>query len=93
MSKRIGNTIIIEAEEPQQCDLCGKIAELRPYGPNGECICFDCAMKDEETTHKMMSRVLFGEEATEEWLEKMRGTMQKTHDEVEEYRRNHDKTS
>ena len=44
---------IIYAETPQQCDLCGKVAELRPYGPNGECICFECGMKDEkQTTHQ-----------------------------------------
>jgi hypothetical protein len=60
MSKRHGNVIIIEAEKPQQCDLCGKIAELRPYGPNGETICFECGEKDPKTTERMMGRVLFG---------------------------------
>jgi hypothetical protein len=29
------------------CQLCGKEEELRPYGPSGEWICFDCGMKDE----------------------------------------------
>lgn len=62
MSERIGNTIIIRPEEPQQCDLCGKIAELRPYGPNGECICFECGEKNEATTERMMRKVLFGED-------------------------------
>jgi len=38
---------IIYSEKPQQCDLCGEIAELRPYGPKGEAVCFDCAMEDE----------------------------------------------
>ena len=38
---------IIYAERPQQCDLCGKVAELRPYGPHGECVCFECGMKEE----------------------------------------------
>ena len=60
MSKRIGNTIIICAEAEQQCDLCGKMAELRPYGANGECICYECGMKNIETTDKMMAKVLFG---------------------------------
>jgi len=32
------------------------------YGPNGECICFDCGMKDEKTTERMMVKVLFGDE-------------------------------
>jgi len=44
---------IISAEKPQQCDLCGEISELRPFGKNGECICFECGMKDKETTRKM----------------------------------------
>ena len=58
MSRRDGSRFIIEAEEPRQCDFCGKIDELRPYGPNGECICFDCGMKDEETTRKMFNRIV-----------------------------------
>lgn len=62
MSKRIGNVILLSAEPPQQCDLCGKISELRPYGPKGECICFECGMRDEKTTDKMMGIKLFGEE-------------------------------
>jgi len=41
---------IISEEKPQQCDDCGKVAELRPYGPGGSCICVDCAYKDPETT-------------------------------------------
>lgn len=50
---------IIYAEKPQQCDLCGKVEELRPYGPRGEAICFECGMKDEATTTKMALRYLF----------------------------------
>jgi len=61
MSERVNDTAVIYAENPQQCDFCGEIGELRPYGPNGECICFKCAMKDEETTRKMCDEVLFGE--------------------------------
>jgi hypothetical protein len=38
--------------EKNTCESCGKKAELRPYGPNGESICFACGMKDEETTMK-----------------------------------------
>lgn len=48
------------AEKPQQCDLCGKVAELRPYGPNGECICFPCGQKDIRTTRMKMGEKLFG---------------------------------
>jgi len=60
MSRRVGNRIIIEAEPPQQCDLCGEIAELRPYGPQGEKICVPCGELDPEVTERMMKRVLFG---------------------------------
>lgn len=60
MSKRIGDVVIIEATPPAKCELCGKEDELRPYGPNGENICFDCGMKDEKTTAKMCDKILFG---------------------------------
>jgi len=47
---------VIYEEKPQQCDLCGKIAELRPYGPKGECICFQCMKKDEESAKRQMCK-------------------------------------
>ncbi len=46
---------------PAQCELCEKVAELRPYGPRGEKICVACARKNVELTERQMSRVLFGE--------------------------------
>lgn len=48
MTKRIGDTVYSYQELSQQCDFCGKIEELRPYGPNEECLCFECAMEDPE---------------------------------------------
>lgn len=62
MSKRIGNVSIICTEPDSKCEFCGKIAECRPYGPRGERICYDCAMKDQKTTERQMNRILFGEE-------------------------------
>ena len=62
MSERVGNIAFIYGENDQQCDLCGKIAELRPYGPKGECICYECGMKNEKTTDKMMGIKLFGDQ-------------------------------
>lgn len=56
VTKKIGKFVLIEKENAQQCDYCGKIAELRPYGKNGACICYDCAMKDEATTKTMFAR-------------------------------------
>lgn len=43
------------------CELCGKTAELRPYGPRGEFICFACGMKDEATTVASFARTIQGE--------------------------------
>lgn len=54
------NIVFIEDEPDQQCDMCGNIDELRPYGPNGEKICYDCGMKDPVTTAKMLHRYIFG---------------------------------
>jgi len=51
----------IAEEHAQVCEVCGAIEECRPYGPNGEQICFDCGMKDEETTKKKMAEYIFGE--------------------------------
>lgn len=54
----------IAAEKDQMCEICGVIAECRPYGPNDEQICFDCAMKDPETTEKKMGQYIFGDAPT-----------------------------
>lgn len=51
----------IAVEEPDKCELCGKFAELRPYGPRGERICFDCGMKDEQTVRRQFRRHVLGE--------------------------------
>lgn len=41
---------IIQEQGKAPCELCQRVAELRPYGPNGENICFPCGMVDEEGT-------------------------------------------
>jgi hypothetical protein len=51
----------ISPEADQACELCGIIAECRPYGLNDEQICFDCAMKDEKTAERKMAEYIFGE--------------------------------
>lgn len=61
MSERIDNIILIYEENPQVCDDCGKVDELRPYGPNGSKICFNCAMKDPIGTELRMNMQLFGD--------------------------------
>lgn len=60
MSELKGGISFIYEEKPQQCDFCGKISELRPYGPKGETICYECGQKDPATTEKMMDIKLFG---------------------------------
>ena len=52
---------IIAEQPPEVCEMCGIVDECRPYGPNNENICFDCAMKDEATTKRKMSAYIFGE--------------------------------
>lgn len=52
------------AEDPfhEACQMCGNVDELRPYGPNGEEVCFDCAMKDEPAAKRAFYRLVLGEE-------------------------------
>jgi len=38
---------IVMRTAARKCDLCGKMAELRPYGPKGEDVCFSCLAWDE----------------------------------------------
>lgn len=61
MTRKVGNVIIIEPEADGKCELCGAAEETRPYGPNGERICYGCGMKNEAQTERMIGRVLFGE--------------------------------
>lgn len=55
---------IIAEEPPQVCEMCGKIDECRPYGPNGEQICFECATTkcDPAKVEKRMAQHIFGDE-------------------------------
>ena len=52
---------VIEATEDERCELCGKLDECRPYGPNGEKVCFDCGMKNEEAAKRAFRKLVFGE--------------------------------
>jgi len=53
---------IIAQQADEVCEMCGKVDECRPYGPNDENICFECAMKDEETASRKMNAYIFGED-------------------------------
>jgi hypothetical protein len=62
--QRKGPLIIMDRSNPHdfdgKCEMCGAQEELRPYGPNNENICFDCAMKDEPTTGKKFREMVDG---------------------------------
>lgn len=49
---------IISVEKPQQCDDCGEIKELRPYGPGGSMVCFQCGMKDEAEAKRRVAAAI-----------------------------------
>ena len=58
MSERMGDTFVIEPEPEGECDDCGTVAELRPYGRGGSRICFPCAMKDpSEASRQYLARI------------------------------------
>jgi hypothetical protein len=60
MTQKVGNTFFIEGEDDGICQMCGKKDELRPYGPGGMNVCFDCAMKDEEEARRQFIARLGG---------------------------------
>lgn len=43
----VNGKLVIETEPENKCEMCGQTAELRPYGPKGENVCYPCGMKDE----------------------------------------------
>lgn len=66
MTRRIGDLVFIFPEDPTRCELCGTLAETRPYGPP-DCtgryvnVCFSCAMADEAGTARRFREVMLGE--------------------------------
>ncbi len=59
MSREVAPGIfLIEPEPDARCEFCGKVDELRPYGPKGERLCFDCAMKDEKAAKRQFIKRL-----------------------------------
>lgn len=57
MTVRVGATVYLDPEKPAPCELCGTIAELRPYGPNGEKICFNCGNKHPEAVERGITKL------------------------------------
>ena len=56
-----GNGFIAEDPFHEACQMCGEVDELRPYGPNGEEICFDCGMRDKTAVARGFRKLVFGE--------------------------------
>lgn len=50
--------VTIEVEKRRVCQQCGAAKETRPYGQNGERVCFDCAMKDRATTEQQFGKFI-----------------------------------
>lgn len=67
MSRRVGDKFVIEEQPPAKCEFCGKLAELRPYGPNRENICFQCGMKNEKTTGEQFLKAIDNTEINVRW--------------------------
>lgn len=58
MTREIEGGLVIEPQPDSICEMCGKAAELRPYGPRGENVCFDCGMKDRAAAERQFARRL-----------------------------------
>ena len=52
--------VYIDASEKGKCELCGVVDEVRPYGPGGKFVCFDCMMKDEEEAKRQFEKLTTG---------------------------------
>lgn len=60
--RRIGDIVVLEVGEPDTCELCGVLAkEVRPYGPNGEKVCYSCAIQNREAIDKAINKLLNGD--------------------------------
>jgi hypothetical protein len=53
---------VLRTQPPGTCEMCGKADELRPYGPGGMRVCFECAMLDEEEAGRQFEKVLNAKE-------------------------------
>lgn len=57
--------IVLDGKE-SECEVCGKKAELRPYGKFDSAknrrlsICFECGMKNEKETDKAFGEIIDG---------------------------------
>lgn len=52
--------VVVIGKSDGECQLCGKVADVRPYGPNGAWVCFECGMKDEAEARRRFGAILDG---------------------------------
>lgn len=57
-------------DTPHPCEQCGETRVTRPYGPQGELICFKCGQKDPVTTFRQCIKVMHGIEMPDEIAER-----------------------
>lgn len=58
MARRVGDVLVVdpvEVDAVAPCELCGVVAELRPYGPGGKMICLGCWEEDPEGRSRMLA--------------------------------------
>ena len=60
MSHMQGDVFVVVDEKPAPCELCGRVAHLRPYGPKGENICHPCGQKNPAATKAAITRAMKG---------------------------------
>jgi hypothetical protein len=60
MTQRINDVVVISGEEDRLCELCGKLEECRPAGPNQEQVCWECANKDKAAMERYSQRLFQG---------------------------------
>jgi hypothetical protein len=75
------------------CEVCGNLDELRPYGKGGQKICIECGMKDLRTTVRNSLKCMFGYEPTEDDLDYFVDGMKQELSKInEEERKTYEKT-
>lgn len=58
MTHRTAEGKLVFCSEGQKvCEFCKKVADTRPYGPKGETVCFECAMKDSKAAEEQFKKL------------------------------------
>lgn len=57
--RKYGKIFILDRTDTPigKCELCRAKEELRPFGPKGEWVCFDCGMKDEAAMKRGLDKL------------------------------------